>query len=913
MLFKMSQIIPRKLFPLLSLKKLWQLRCYGSVVLASLLVAIVGMSASPTFGQNSVKPRSTFVSPTPQEDALFGNEVVVAGDVNENGHSDLFVGAPGENVQQVESAGAVYLIDGQTGNVLRSFHSPNPSNDGVFGAHLSAVEDVNGDDTKDLLVGAPQETVLGNEGAGRAYLFSGSNGKVLKQFAAPRSKQSRFSEYEGHFGASVASAGDINNDGIPDLLIGAPEETVEKERNSGSVYLFSGNSGDLLQRFSSPTPTQDLRFGSTISHLEGHGKSRSVLAVGIYSQSESKHKYSESLYFFSYESGRQVGSFDPSEENVVTPYGFSVTTARDVTGDGLDDLLLSSSSSSRVLLVDATKENILETYSPPQSNLSSFGDQVAPTGDVDGDGVIDILVSAPGKKIEDVEDAGRVYLLSGRGGDPIVWLSSPNATEGGSFGAAVATSINSDGSTDIFLGSDRENVPSNFDRKSAAGRAYYYRLDGKPLAALTQPDSPSSAQSDSSPSSAERQKEERPNEAKTSEQSLEQQNPSRDQEQNAAAAQSSSSQPVRVDANVPSTSRNRPNDIAVVIGNKEYQNPDIPDVDYAVRDARIMKKYLIRTVGFHEENIIYAENATAAKMTRIFGSKGNPKGKLYNWVKSNKSDVFVYYSGHGAPNPETGNAYFIPSNTNPSYLSQNGYSAGQLYENLAKIPAQSVTVVVEACFSGTSEGGAVVQDVSPAVLNVENPLVGMKNTLAFTAGAADQVSTWYNEKKHGLFTYYFLKGLRGAANSDGNSSIAAQEMKTYLRNSVPYRARRMHNREQTPQVIGQNMDQVLVQYDGKMPAQSQLQATFPATTTALNKSVENTLSLPKGARKVSSVSGAGELQKGDVILSVDGTKLDRENRLSEIVTQHSPGEELTLQVFREGSMKTLSVTLETAK
>ncbi len=275
-----------------------------------------------------------------------------------------------------------------------------------------------------------------------------------------------------------------------------------------------------------------------------------------------------------------------------------------------------------------------------------------------------------------------------------------------------------------------------------------------------------------------------------------------------------------IDAQVPRTAMDRPDDIAVVLGNRNYENPDVPNVDYAARDARTTKKYLVRTLGFQKENVIYVENADAAAMKRIFGTTSDPRGQLYDWVKPGDSDVFVYYSGHGAPNPETETPYLVPVNSNPNYLSQNGYPVDQLYENLSQVPAESVTVVMEACFSGVSEEGAVVQDISPAVLSVENPVMAMENGLAFTAGTAEQVSTWYNEKKHGLFTYYFLKGLRGAADANEDQAVTAEEMGSYLGEKVPYRAQRMHSRKQTPQVVGQVEGRVLVQYDESVPSQN---------------------------------------------------------------------------------------------
>ena len=296
----------------------------------------------------------------------------------------------------------------------------------------------------------------------------------------------------------------------------------------------------------------------------------------------------------------------------------------------------------------------------------------------------------------------------------------------------------------------------------------------------------------------------------------EQQNPEEDEEKSQDNAETQDKGPTNspplIDTQISETNADRPEDVAVVIGIREYQNPDVPNVDYAVRDARVVKKYLTRTLGFREENIIYVENADAATMTRIFGTADDPRGQLYDWVKPGESSVFVYYSGHGAPNPETENAYFVPSNTNPNYLSQNGYPVNQLYENLGALPTESITVVLEACFSGVSESGAVVQDISPAVLSVENPVMAMEDGLAFTAGAADQVSTWYDEKQHGLFTYYFLKGLRGNADANEDEAVTAQEMEAYLGEKVPYRAQRMHSRKQTPQVVGSDKERVLVQY-----------------------------------------------------------------------------------------------------
>lgn len=267
-----------------------------------------------------------------------------------------------------------------------------------------------------------------------------------------------------------------------------------------------------------------------------------------------------------------------------------------------------------------------------------------------------------------------------------------------------------------------------------------------------------------------------------------------------------------VDRKIPETDMSRPDAIAVVIGVKEYEHSGVPNVDYAVRDAQTMKKYLTRTLGFQEENIIFEPNATGSVLQRLFGTAEDPAGQLHNWVKPGESEVFVYYSGHGAPDPSTGDAFLLGSDINPNYMSINGYPAEQLYENLGKIPAKSMTVVLDACFSGVAQDGPVVQRASPVELSVESPVMTMENGLAFTAGAADQIASWYPEKKHGLFTYFFLKGLRGEADQNGDQGVTAMEMEQYLTEKVPYRARRTFNREQIPQVVGTDKERVLAHY-----------------------------------------------------------------------------------------------------
>jgi len=101
------------------------------------------------------------------------------------------------------------------------------------------------------------------------------------------------------------------------------------------------------------------------------------------------------------------------------------------------------------------------------------------------------------------------------------------------------------------------------------------------------------------------------------------------------------------------------------------------------------------------------------------------------------------------------------------------------------------------------------RNISPAMVKVKKEYKGPENATIITSAAVDEVSSWYPEKKHSLFTYYFLKGLQGKADSDKDSKITMGEMKAYLGENVPYMARRLSGVEQNPVITGSD-NEVLV-------------------------------------------------------------------------------------------------------
>ncbi len=241
--------------------------------------------------------------------------------------------------------------------------------------------------------------------------------------------------------------------------------------------------------------------------------------------------------------------------------------------------------------------------------------------------------------------------------------------------------------------------------------------------------------------------------------------------------------------------------IAVIIGNKDYKSVDVPDVAYAVRDAQIMKKVAQDVLGVPENNIIYIENARSSDFNKIFGTANNAKGMLANWARP-ASKIFVYYSGHGSPDANTKEAYFVPVDSDINYIALSGYPVKQLYQNLGALNVKSVTIILDACFSGLSQAGTITKSASPVFVNVANPFADAQaDVTVISSSRADEISTWDDTNRFGLFTYTFVKSLKEAdTNHDGKTTI--KEIEAYLSQKVPHAARRLMNRDQHPQVFG---------------------------------------------------------------------------------------------------------------
>jgi len=110
--------------------------------------------------------------------------------------------------------------------------------------------------------------------------------------------------------------------------------------------------------------------------------------------------------------------------------------------------------------------------------------------------------------------------------------------------------------------------------------------------------------------------------------------------------------------------------------------------------------------------------------------------------------VFIYYSGHGAPNTKTGDAYLVPYDGDPSFIAETGYSLKRMYDALGKLQAKKIIVALDSCFSGAGGRSVIAKGARPLVMNLQGNMALSKNITVLSASSGEQISSTYDEKGH---------------------------------------------------------------------------------------------------------------------------------------------------------------------
>ena len=242
-----------------------------------------------------------------------------------------------------------------------------------------------------------------------------------------------------------------------------------------------------------------------------------------------------------------------------------------------------------------------------------------------------------------------------------------------------------------------------------------------------------------------------------------------------------------VDTDIPSGAQAANNTFAVIIGNENYSQ--VSKVPYAQNDAKIFATYCQKTLGLPQKNI---KTYTDATFGILLSAVDNIK-KIAEAYKGNLNVIF-YYAGHGLPNEDSKDAFLLPVDADGRNTAA-CYATNKLYEELAGLGAKSVTVFMDACFSGAQRGEGMLASARGVAIKPRD-VEPKGNMVVFSAASADETAYPYTEKGHGLFTYFLLKKLQ---ESKGNATLG--ELGSYIREKVSQESIVTNGKSQTPTIV----------------------------------------------------------------------------------------------------------------
>ncbi len=239
--------------------------------------------------------------------------------------------------------------------------------------------------------------------------------------------------------------------------------------------------------------------------------------------------------------------------------------------------------------------------------------------------------------------------------------------------------------------------------------------------------------------------------------------------------------------------------VVLIIGIADYKRT--PQAKYADRDAEFFSDYARRKLGVPDRNIKVLTNE-AADITDIIEAANV---WLPRATKANLSDVYLFFAGHGLGSDDGDELYLLPYNGIPQLLDRTSILRSDLFKSIAATKPRSVTAFLDTCYSGTSRTEETLLASRPVLLAAKHQDVPAGFTLISAAGM-DQTAKLLPEAEHGLFSYWLMKGMEGPADANGDRSITAGELHSYVLAAVS-----RIQRNQTPELQG-DAERVLVRW-----------------------------------------------------------------------------------------------------
>jgi len=432
----------------------------------------------------STSPYGDWRNQGPQQPlAHFGKSVSTAGDVNGDGYSDIIVGAPGYDNGNKEDAGATFVYYGSSRGLSwdPDWGTEFDQEHAYFGKSVSTAGDVNGDGYADVIIGAPDYDYDQYEDAGAVFVYYGSSqGLSQTPTWSIEFDQNRPRFEHAYFGSSVSTAGDVNGDGYSDIIIGAYGYDND-QYNEGAAFVYRGSSTglDLTPAWNTWADQPNARFGwsiSTAGDVNGDGYADIIVGARQYDSG-----YGIAGMAFVYHGNPSGLSSEPDwyglhPTKTHSMFGWSVSTAGDVNGDGYSDVIIGAPNSENVFIYHGSPSGL--SLGPDWSietdqRYTNFGSAVSTAGDVNGDGYSDVIIGAPYFYNGEIgEGVAFVYHGSPSGlPNRHSWMAESNQRNA-HFGwsVSIAGDVNGDGFSDVIIGAPFYD----HDQYKDAGKAFVY-------------------------------------------------------------------------------------------------------------------------------------------------------------------------------------------------------------------------------------------------------------------------------------------------------------------------------------------------------------------------------------------------------------------------------------------------------